>query len=51
MKKIKYKRTKSNKFERSAWPLISQHCFSIIEAVLKHCLIEGIKLLIKTILN
>ena len=51
MNTIKHKRTKSNKFVRSVWPLISQHCFSIIEAVLKYYLIEGIKLLIKTILN
>ena len=51
MHKIKNKKTKYNKFERSVWSLISQSCFSVIEAVLKYYLIEGIKLLIKTILH
>jgi hypothetical protein len=42
---------KRNKVVRSVWRLISRHCFPIIEPIVKYCLIEGIKFLIKTFLN
>ena len=44
------KRSNRNTVVRYVWQLISQHCFSIIEAVLKYYLIEIIKFLIKTYL-
>ena len=44
------KRKNGNKVDNYVWRLICQHCFSILEPIVKYCLIEIIKFLIKTYL-